>query len=381
MQHLKLTVSEFNAIFADIVHHQLQLNQLCICGEITQINAYKNTHMYLSISHNDSHLPVAVYNYKKKGIPLLKKGDQCEVFGQCTYLKNKGQLMFSAVRIAPLGSGKKTEAFAARIAEFKAQGLFDKKTPKQMPRLVERVAIITAKASAAYHDIRSILEKNPHPFEPIVVPATVQGFDAPGSLIQALAIAESLAPDVICISRGGGAQHDFDCFFDTELATAICNSPIPIIAGIGHDINTTLSCLCANAHFETPTAMIQWLCSHSIAPIIAAEDALNSIYHRLIQQVDELKHNLSNTQQLATNAIDHALNAHSQKLTTLTATAIALNPLNKLSNGFAYCQDENKKPLTTIDQMKKNATIYLTLKNGKAEATITNVNQGSLNRN
>ena len=95
MTQLNLTVSEFNTIFADIIHHQLQLNQLCISGEITQFNYYGNRHhLYLTLSHENAHLQCVIYNQQMKTIPIIHKGDKCRIIGQCKYLKNKGQLIF-----------------------------------------------------------------------------------------------------------------------------------------------------------------------------------------------------------------------------------------------------------------------------------------------
>ena len=84
MDKLQLTVSEFNQIFADIIHNQLQLNQLCIQGEITQLNSYHD-HLYITLSENKAHLPCVIYNASNKNLPFIKKGDQCEVIGQCRY--------------------------------------------------------------------------------------------------------------------------------------------------------------------------------------------------------------------------------------------------------------------------------------------------------
>ena len=86
MNHLKLTVAEFNQVFADIVHHQLQLNKLCISGEITQFNYYnEKQHLYLTLSHAGAHLQCVIYNQHLKNIPVIQKGDKCEIIGQCNF--------------------------------------------------------------------------------------------------------------------------------------------------------------------------------------------------------------------------------------------------------------------------------------------------------
>ena len=194
----------------------------------------------------------------------------CDVIGECRYLKNKGQLMFSGATIIPKGSGKKNAARDNQLSRYKSLGHLDKHHLDDCPRLIDKVALITAPESAAYHDVKSIMNKSPHTFDTIIIPATMQGLNAPNEIIQALSIANSLSPDIICLSRGGGAEEDFDCYFSDEVAQAILASNTPIVCGIGHKINITLSCLCANAHFETPTAMAQWFANTSTAPLINA---------------------------------------------------------------------------------------------------------------
>ena len=95
MNHLKLTVAEFNQVFADIVHHQLQLNKLCISGEITQFNYYnEKQHLYLTLSHAGAHLQCVIYNQHLKNIPVIQKGDKCEIIGQYNFLKIKDNSFF-----------------------------------------------------------------------------------------------------------------------------------------------------------------------------------------------------------------------------------------------------------------------------------------------
>lgn len=376
MNHLQLTVSEFNQVFADIVHHQLQLNQLCISGEITQFNYYnEKKHLYLTLSHDGAHLQCVIYHQHVKSIPVIKKGDQCDIIGQCKFLKNKGQLIFSGHRIQLSGTGNKKSRLDHRLAQFKNDGKLAIKTISNIPRIIEKVCIITANQSAAHHDIMSILSKTPHAFESILIPSSVQGFLAPGELLQALSIAESLSPDIICISRGGGAEHDFDCFNDEQLANQIIQSKTAIIAGIGHDINTTLTCLCANTHFETPTAMIQWLATYSSEPIHAITQQLTSIRQHLLSKADALESKITGITEMAKTTLDANFNALVSTIQHIHEKIMALNPISRLSNGFIYCENSQKSPINSIQQIEKNDTIFMTLQNGKAKATINHVSK------
>ncbi len=376
MSILKLTVIEFNEILADVIHNQLQLNQLCISGEISQLNYYnEKKHLYFTLSQENAHLQCVIYNQHLKKIPLIKKGDQCNVFGACKYLKNKGQLIFSCVNISLDGEGKRNHRLTKQIETFRKKGFLSKKTDKEIPRLIEKVCIITSNKSAAYFDINKILNSSTHFFECSHISSSVQGLLAPQQLREAIHTAELLQPDIICITRGGGADQDFDCFHEESVASKIYQSKTPIICGIGHEINTTLACLCANKDFATPTEMIQWLINHSMAPVTSIKDKLLNVKHELEMNQITIKQQLV---KLKDSAKSHFNNRHheiAEKVNELRNSITLLNPMSKLSQGFIYCETKNKKPLKTIQQLKKNDRIYMKLSNGSAEAVIDHVNK------
>ena len=374
MDNLRFTVAEFNQLFADIIHHQLQLNRLCIHGEITQMKQYQD-HLYLTLSFENSHLPVAIYSVSKKKLPFIKKGDTCDIIGECRYLKNKGQLMFSGAAILTKGIGKKNTDREKQIKRYNSLGHFDQKLIEDIPKTIEKVALITSPESAAFHDIQSIISKTPHTFDTIIIPATMQGLNAPTEIIQALHIADSLSPDLICISRGGGAEEDFDCYFSDDVANAMLTIKTPIICGIGHKINITLSCLCSNANFETPTAMAQWLCETSIAPLIELEASMQKVRVQLLNDLQELHLSLNNIQNNAKTIMLDQQHEIDVKVASLTEQLIAANPLGRISGGFVYAETNKNKALTSVHQIKPNDMINLRATDGNIETMVKHVNK------
>mgnify|MGYP001276377230 CR=1 FL=1 len=376
MSLLHLSVSEFNEIMADIIQNQLKLSQLCLSGEVTQMNFYsQRKHLYFTLTHKNSHIQCVIYNQHLKKLPLIEKGMKCKVIGQCQYLKNKGQLIFSGVSILLDGTGEKDEIFKKRLEKFKKEGKLSQKTSDQIPNIIEKICIITAENSAAYFDICKIIKMEPHTFETFIVPSVVQGLLAPNNLVDAIEIAESYAPDLICISRGGGAEQDFDCFNSEMVANACYKSKVPIITGIGHEINTTLTCLCANQYFSTPTAMAQWLVQHSMEPLNHIISDIESIYDGFMERINEMEMQLNDLRQLANTHIEEHLNELTQHIKSMAIEIEILNPIKKLNNGFIYCETENKKAIKTIHQLTKNDTIFMTLANGKAKAKINHVSK------
>jgi len=328
MDLLRFTVSEFNQILTDIIHNQLQLNRLSIQGEITQFNQYHN-HLYLTLSHKNSHLNCVVYNAAGKKLPYIKKGDKCDVIGQCNYLKNKGQLIFSAVTIIKLGDGLKVNNQIEKIKTYEKKGLLNLKDNDQIPQIIEKVCLVTSAESAAFFDIESIFSKYKHPFETILIPSSVQGLNAEKEIINALKVADSLNPDVICLSRGGGSENDFDCFFSDSIAQQICNLNTPLICGIGHKINTTLSCLLANNHFETPSAMATWLCHYSMEPLNHLTNRLKSFIPAMRITLESSKNHLNTLESNLKDALSSNLLTTQKELENLNFKLSQLNPLKR----------------------------------------------------
>ncbi|MEK9726936.1 MAG: exodeoxyribonuclease VII large subunit [Candidatus Margulisiibacteriota bacterium] len=374
MSLLHLNVAEFNQILADIIHNQLQLNRLCIFGEITQLNHF-HQHLYLTLSHENSHLPCVIYNATEKQLPFISKGDTCEIIGQCRYLKNKGQLTFSGVKILTKGTGKKANLRSKLRQEYKSSGKMELKTMDHIPKTIEKVGLITSENSAAFHDIQSILSKSAHTFDVIHIPSSVQGFNAENEITNALSIADSLKLDIICLSRGGGAEQDFDCFYSETLANKVCQLTTPLICGIGHKINTTLICELANIHFETPTAMTQWLCEQSMNPIFELESRLKTSKTNLLKELNNFNHLQETLKIKMKESMKFNIEKLKLKTNELNKKILINNPLAKLTNGFNYIETSDKLPLKSIQQISTNDKINLTLNDGTAKAEIKYVNK------
>ncbi len=375
MSLIHLTVSEFNQIMGDIIHNQLNLNQLCIEGEVSQFNLYaQKKHLYLTLKQDKASLQCVIYNQSLSDVPVITLGDTCQIIGKCQFLKNKGQLIFSGVKLILTGKGAQQKAFEQLKQTFETNGWLSKQTPTNIPRMIQHVCIITAPTSAAFHDMHSIISTNAHTFKTTIIPATMQGILAPESIQDALNIAQSLTPDIICISRGGGSADDFTCFNDKTLCHTIAHSTTPIITGIGHQINTTLACLCANKSVETPTALAQYLCTHSMQPITDIETNLTTIAHSIDTTIHQINHYISQLKTALLHGIKHSMHPINQSIDTCIHQLSLLNPIETLKKGYSYCTSSSKKQINSIQQMKKNDIINITFWNGEANATINHVN-------
>lgn len=375
MSALTLTVSEFNAIMTDIIHHQLSLNQLCIHGEIRQFNLTSNkAHLYLTLAHESATLQCVIYNQHLKTIPVLTIGIQCSIIGQCRYLKNKGQLIFSGHAITLGKPGMHRDAIEKKRLAMEACGQLTRKTPELLPKQLHHIGIITALDSAAFYDIKRTLSNHPHTFKTSVIGATMQGILSAQSITDAIETLIGIGVDLIGIARGGGSESDFDSYNDDALCHTIAHCDTPIVTGIGHDINTTLACLNANQSFATPTALASTLCHHSMNQFYAC---INQLQHLHQKNKTDLTHQIHDVQSIAVQlktTTHQAMQALYKQMDQLTQQCILLNPIETLRKGYTYCQSTKGTHIQSVEDIQKNDMITIQFWNGSANGIIHYVN-------
>ena len=166
----------------------------------------------------------------------------------------RGRLQLVAKRLEPLGEGALLLAFRARVAELEREGLTDPKLRRILPLYPRRIGVVTSRSGAALRDVlRTALRRDPHVH--LVLAATaVQGVGAVEGIVQALRALDRYGCDVVLLVRGGGSLEDLHAFNETVVARAVSASRTPVVTGVGHETDTTLVDLVADARASTPTA-------------------------------------------------------------------------------------------------------------------------------
>ena len=284
----------------------------------------------------------------------------------------------------------------ATIATLKAQGAFEWNRAVPLPRLVQRVALVGSPGTSGFRDFGVHLIQNDWGvgFDVEVFPATVQGKEAPLTLITALERAVAWNPDAVVVVRGGGSALDLDAFNDLELCLAIANCPCPVLTGIGHETDLSVADLVAHRHFKTPTAVADFLVDRlvtersrlaewSLAMGQRVQQRLNWERERFAQDLQTLK--LQPRQLLAAEALrlshareqlsgwaKQALEKHIERMAHLASTVNALNPDKTLQRGFAVARKDGKAVRDAAD-LALNDVLNLRFHKGHADVTVTRV--------
>jgi exodeoxyribonuclease VII large subunit len=208
----------------------------------------------------------------------MTDGTEVRIRGRVDWYGPRGQLQLRMTAIDPAYTlGQLEVARAALLAKLRAEGLLEANGRLPLPLVPLRVGLVTSAGSAAEADFLHELARSGFAFDVVRLDARVQGFEAPLSVTQALERAAAQRVDVVALVRGGGARTDLAAFDDEGIARAVAACPVPVLTGIGHEVDRSIADEVAHAAHKTPTA-----CAHAIVLRVAAfVDAVEGAWARI----------------------------------------------------------------------------------------------------
>lgn len=254
-----LTVTSLTRSIKDILESFFE--QVTVIGEISNFKAHISGHWYFTLKDSDAQIACTMW----KGINQLvtfapTDGMKVVVNGKLSVYPPRGSYQIDVKSMRVAGVGELQAAFEALKNKLFAEGLFDESRKKNLPFMPEKIGIITAIDGAAFQDILAAANRLFPLTELIVYPARMQGSGASITVIEGIKELQALDNiEVIIIARGGGSIEDLWAFNDEDLARTIAASSIPIVTGIGHEIDFTIADFAADKRAATPTAAIEIL--------------------------------------------------------------------------------------------------------------------------
>ncbi|MBR5850468.1 MAG: exodeoxyribonuclease VII large subunit [Alistipes sp.] len=276
------------------------------------------------------------------------------------------------------------------IARLQEEGLWELNAKRELPLVVQRIALISSAQAAGYRDFCKELERAPYAFRLTLFEAAMQGMQAEESLTAALAsvAARSTEFDAVVIVRGGGSTSDLNCFNTYGLCAALARMPLPVITGIGHDKDQSVADLVAHTALKTPTAVAGWLIERLSAidaylqgAALQLHDAVLRTERNAALQLERMQNLL---QQYAREALlrrSLQLELHATQLPQLVRTALAQekvrleraeegiesrSPQAVLRMGFAIVRGGDRA-LRSVEELKLHPTLSIELADGNTE--------------
>lgn len=259
---------------------------LWVRGEISDFKSHRNGHWYFSLRDAEARVRCVMWRGDVQRAPTRPTdGMLVTAFGQMTVYTNGGDLQLRVTRLGAEGDGLWRKALEETLARLRNDGLLDEDRKRPLPRLPKVVAVVTSPDSAALQDIRAVAARRCASVQLVLVPAKVQGDGTAEELVRALDwIARWGGADVVIIGRGGGAREDLWAFNDERVARAVAACAVPVIAAVGHEIDTTVVDLVADVRAATPSAAAE----AAVPDRAALRSEVASLHARLVSSTTRL---------------------------------------------------------------------------------------------
>lgn len=250
------SVSQLTRYVRELLEEDESLKDVWVQGEISNLSKPSSGHIYFTIKDVDASLRCVMWrSVVARQTYIPQDGDAIEVHGYVSVYEAGGQYQLYADVFRPLGEGALYQEFLRLVSRLEAEGLFDPERKKAIPQWPERIGLITSPTGSAIRDVLSTLKRRYPLVEITLFPTVVQGDDAPEGIVEGLeALNRWIEPDVILLVRGGGSLEDLWAFNDERVARAVAASQAPVISGVGHETDFTITDFAADLRAATPTA-------------------------------------------------------------------------------------------------------------------------------
>lgn len=390
-----MTVADLTRYLRELLESDMLLQDLWVQGEVSNFSRPSSGHLYFTLKDSSASLRCVMWrSAAARQVQLPAEGQAVEVHGYVSIYDVGGQYQLYADIIRPLGEGLLYQEFLRLKARLEAEGIFDPERKRPLPAWPNRIGIITSPTGAAFRDILNTLARRYPLAEVILAPTPVQGVEAPPGIISALeALNRLVKPDVILLGRGGGSLEDLWAFNDEGVVRAIATSQAPVITGIGHETDFTLSDFAADLHAPTPTAAAELATPNRTDLQTDLSEQSQSLARATSAVLDELRwemSNLANRLSLVSpqsrlrsdqqrldefdhrikTALAHRMEIERTRLNSLSQHLDSLNPIAILERGFAIVSRDDGVRVFSTSQVKPGNQVKIRVSDGDLSAKI-----------
>ena len=390
----QLTVDELTLRIAGLFFRDPVLQSAAVLGELSELKRHTSGHVYFTLLGKESRISCALFrNYLPHGVPQWPmNGDEVLAEGSVSVYGPRGSYQLLVRRLVPVGKGAAERARKELMERLAREGLFDERLKRPLPPYPEKVAVVTSPTGAAVKDVITVSAGRLPSCALVIVPAHVQGMEAPEEITAALGRVSAI-PSVDCalLVRGGGSRDDLAPFDDERVVRAVRLCPVPIVTGVGHDADETLSDLAADAFAPTPSAAAEKVFPDrkSLLGILGHNHrmALSGVERAMRSEERDLLSFLQRGRRPAEACI-HAGDSSAglflaklrsgmeaslfrcrEQLGGLAASLNGLSPLRAFDRGYVLCEKDGI-PVKAIADLEEDDQVRLRFRDGDALAEV-----------
>lgn len=390
-----LSVSEITRHLRELMESDEILQDVWVQGEISTLSKPASGHIYFTLKDNTAALRCVIWKNTALRLRVpLQTGAAIEAHGYISLYERDGQYQLYVDAVRMTGEGVLFQEFLRLKARLEAEGLFDEQRKRAIPPAPKCIGIVTSATGAALQDMLNTLQGRYPLVRVILAPAAVQGDEAPPQLVAALRALNALDEvELILIARGGGSLEDLWCFNDERVVRAVAQSRVPVISGVGHETDFTLTDFAADLRAPTPTAAAVLATPEIAAVRQALMDLTGQLALSMQQNISSRRIDLddhanrirrasplwriqNNRQRLDQAAeglqrsFEHTLALRRATLGGLEAHLRSLDPRAVLQRGYALLSAENGMLVTRTGQVRAGQPLRADLADGSLKVEV-----------
>ncbi|MDD2494564.1 MAG: exodeoxyribonuclease VII large subunit [Tissierellia bacterium] len=387
-----IKVSMLNQYIKKYLMSNSILNNLRVEGEVSNIRTSKTGYTYFTLCDENSCINCVCFFTDS----ISQNGDKVIVEGELSVYEIRGTYQIIVRNIERVGMGKILQDLEMLKEKLKSQGMFDKK--QELPLYPNQIGIITSKGGAAIKDIIKTFESVRANFNVIIYNTLVQGEKSKENIIDGIKYFNNMSVDVILISRGGGSFEDLNVFNDINVAEEVYKSKLPVVTGIGHETDRTLTDYVADVYCHTPTAAaeriiigykdieikleslvysLKYLTNNYLT--IKSSDLKASKYilksYLPLERIYKFKNELDNNKNFIINTTNKKLSDMKFQLDIINEKLVSYDYKKQLEKGFSIVTNSTGMILKDKHQIKDNDILRIIFKDFKVTAKILNIEE------
>jgi len=283
-----------------------EIGRVWVEGEISNFKIYGSGHSYFVLKDAGAQLSAVLFAGTRSALSSalrLEDGQRVRAFGELTVFESRGQYQLKILRIEEAGVGELMQRFEELKRKLQAEGLFDAARKRPLPRLPQRIGIVTSPTGAVIHDMLTVLGRRFPNLQIRLAPVKVQGAGAAEEIAAAIARfnrtcgpASGWPADVLIVGRGGGSLEDLWAFNEEAVARAVAESAIPVISAVGHEVDFSLCDFAADLRAPTPSAAAELVVRPKAELEAEIAQGARRLRYALDRQVGELRARLTAAQ-------------------------------------------------------------------------------------
>ncbi|MBR2677974.1 MAG: exodeoxyribonuclease VII large subunit [Bacilli bacterium] len=301
-----ISVTQLTRYIKYKIDNDVNLNEVFLKGEISNFKAHSRGHFYFTLKDEGSRINAIMFSSATRSVKFVPQdGMKVLVTGKISVFEATGQYQIYVNEMLEDGIGNLYIAYEQLKKKLQEEGLFDEKYKKPIPKIPNKVGVVTAPTGAAIKDIISTIKRRWPLTEIYLFPALVQGEEAKEDIVKQIEKADQFGLDTLIVGRGGGSIEDLWAFNEEIVARAIFDCKTPVISAVGHEIDFTIADFVADLRAPTPTGAAEM----AVPQLSDVDKYLNQINIRL------------------NNTIGNKIKQNKRKLADLMTSNIFKNPM------------------------------------------------------